>query len=703
MKHMMYCKHTLPLVASILLIASTDAAAAKRFATGGEVTSFRYTDASGIGYTAFLHTFTNTAAAAEFRNTSGKTLPVRLLAVGGGGAGGDGIKNTSTTTSPRYGGGGGGGGGVTETNALLSVGDVWTIRVGAGGRIPVHGYNKARGVAGASSVSNGVVELVLTPGGGAGGSFSVYATEGAAGGGGSGRVKDNHNSGTNGTYRSFTFKVSDGLPAGPFKGGDSDNSDLFGSAGGGGGAGEEGHVANGGEGLVSDITGVDVTYGSGGGGGGMIRVYPGTKGQGAASGGSGGDGAGNAGECDLRIENEGAKTNLYFTSATVPASNRGGGGAGGATFNNKGDDFYVGGELVERDATTVHYATEGADGVVIIRYDIPDTPCVGGDIVTVTTNGQKVVYVHTFTNTSEAATFKPSVAFDGTSVRLLAVGGGGAGADGYCGVGTIIAGGGGGGGGGVTETNALLSVGDVWTIRVGAGGGIPTHGHNKARGVAGASSVSNSVVELVLTPGGGAGGNRGSINAKAGAAGGGGSGDTSAQRTGASGTYASSICGEVPVGAPFSGGTAIKNSRGGGGGGAGGAGAAASAGVGLVSNITGVDETYGAGGGGGGVFRVDTGNLADGYAGGENAGVGGKGVLVPINDGTATNLVITAAKPPVANTGAGGAGGVSFGGSANHESLDATDVYATAGADGVVIIRYEVDIPRPKGFMIIVL
>ena len=86
-----YCKQALSLAAammSLALLADAQAAkAAKRFATGGEVTSFRYTDASGIGCTAFLHTFTNTAESAEFRNTSGKTLPVRLLAVGGGGAG----------------------------------------------------------------------------------------------------------------------------------------------------------------------------------------------------------------------------------------------------------------------------------------------------------------------------------------------------------------------------------------------------------------------------------------------------------------------------------------------------------------------------------------------------------------------------------------------------------------------------------------
>ena len=189
-----HCKMVLSFAAAILsFFAFADRAsvkAAMKFATGGEVTSFRYTDAAGVGWTAFLHTFTNTAAAAEFRNTSGKTFPVRMLAVGGGGAGMDGCKGRPSKWV--YGGGGGGGGGVTETNALLSVGDVWTIRVGAGGGIPnSHSYQVARYEAGASSVSNGVVELVLTPGGGAGGSRvsdinGVRPTVGAAGGGGSG-------------------------------------------------------------------------------------------------------------------------------------------------------------------------------------------------------------------------------------------------------------------------------------------------------------------------------------------------------------------------------------------------------------------------------------------------------------------------------------------------------------------------------------
>lgn len=133
---------------------------------------------------------------------------------------------------------------------------------------------------------------------------------------------------------------------------------------------------------MSDITGADVTYGSGGGGGGMFRVYPHATKQGATSGGNGGDGAGNAGECDLKFEDGGSKTNLYFTSATAPALNRGGGGAGGASFNNQGDDVYVDGEFVERTSMTIHYATPGADGVVIIRYEV-DLPHPKGFMVIV--------------------------------------------------------------------------------------------------------------------------------------------------------------------------------------------------------------------------------------------------------------------------------------------------------------------------------
>ena len=677
-----HCKMVLSFAAAILsFFAFADRAsvkAAMKFATGGDVTRFRYTDpSSGVGYTAFVHTFTNTAAAAEFQNMSGKTLPVRLLVVGGGGAGMDGYKGAPSKYV--YGGGGGGGGGVTETNAFLSAGDVWTIRVGAGGSITNHSYKVARGAAGTSSVSNEVAELVLTPGGGAGGSRvdtinGVSPTAGAAGGGGSGETDADRN-GATGTYTSSTLFAGEMGVENPTGG--KGGSKSYG--GGGGGAGANGNNKTGGAGLTSNITGNEVVYGSGGGGGGFCR------GGSINAGGLGGENAGVGGTGDA----------TSITPAQAPVANTGSGGAGGISF---GGDAYSAVDASCADGTP------GADGVVIIRYDIPDTPCVGGDVVTVTTNGYRATYVHMFTNTTTVATFTPSVAFDGTSVRMLVVGGGGAGMDGYKGVPSkYVYGGGGGGGGGVTETNAFLSAGDVWTIRVGAGGSITNHSYKVARGAAGTSSVSNEVAELVLTPGGGAGGSRvdtiNGVSPTAGAAGGGGSGETDADRNGATGTYTSStlFAGEMGVENP-TGGKGGSKSYGGGGGGAGANGNNKTGGAGLTSNITGNEVVYGSGGGGGGCFRLDKPTAVAGGNGGENAGNGGTGAS------SDNNLTITPAteNPPAPNTGSGGGGGVSFGGSANDGVLADELAWGTSGADGVVIIRYEVDLPRPNGFMVIV-
>ena len=430
-------------------------------------------------------------------------------------------------------------------------------------------------------------------------------------------------------------------------------------------------------------------------------------------GGVGGTNAGIGGKCVLVPIDGGAQTNISVTEASAPIANTGSGGAGGVSF--------IGGSNYGTVEDNKRYATDGADGVVIIRYDIPDTPCVGGDVVTVTTNGLRVTYIHKFTNTTATATFKPSVAFDGTSVRMLSVGGGGAGMDGMRTTGsTRFPGGGGGGGGGVTETNALLSVGDIWTIRVGAGGCITNHAYTgtntsgtpRARGEAGASSVSNGVVELVLTPGGGAGGGR-NFRPTVGAAGGGGAGASSPDNAGTNGTYRSStFYVEVPEGAPdnpdfpgFSGGSGSTGnsgtnaSYGGGGGGAGANASGKNGGAGLESDITGEYVFYGSGGGGGGCLRADKNYRGDGGVGGdENAAKGGTGMWK--EESTSQIDYITPATPPLANTGGGGAGGITFG-AADYGDYNDTYSYATDGADGVVIIRYEVDLPRPTGFTVI--
>jgi hypothetical protein len=356
------------------------AGAARKYATGGEVASFRYHDKAGIGYTAFLHKFTNTAEVAKFKNRFGKALPVRVLAVGGGGAGMDGFFYDYSNLLP--GGGGGGGGGVSEIKKSLSVGEEWSIRVGAGGEIANHNYGAQRGVAGGTSISNALSEVVFVPGGGAGGGGryekKTYSqpTAGAAGGGGS--CDDSNQTdiinGAPGMYSSYTLNDAGGseVPVGvPFKGGNgkADGREAFG--GGGGGAGASGENQTGGLGLVSDITGEDVVYGSGGGGGGNLRLIA-TKTNAYGEGGMGGTNAGCGGRVSWEVVNAGTVTNVYLTAATMPVANTGSGGGGGVSFAlaQTDENVYIGDVLSpEWKSSQTCYATPGADGVVIIRYE----------------------------------------------------------------------------------------------------------------------------------------------------------------------------------------------------------------------------------------------------------------------------------------------------------------------------------------------
>ena len=104
-------------------------------------------------------------------------------------------------------------------------------------------------------------------------------------------------------------------------------------------------------------------YGSGGGGGGHLRLTAANRGYG--DGGTGGANAGYGG----RISYEEGVTKVYLTPATHPVANTGSGGAGGLSLEYKsGFDIYVDGVL-GASTSTARYATPGADGVVIIRYD----------------------------------------------------------------------------------------------------------------------------------------------------------------------------------------------------------------------------------------------------------------------------------------------------------------------------------------------
>ena len=191
-----------------------------------------------------VHTFTRSGTF-----TVSVPTTARILLVGGGGAGGN-----------TFGGGGGAGGMVEVSDVALAAG-TYTVTVGAGGT-PGSGQG-CGGKGGNTSIAIGGVTLHEAAGGGGGGGWTSRAgVAGGSGGGGCGG-----NAGGAGT----SGQGNAGATAG-------NNS----RSGGGGGAGEAGHAytdspakraGNGGDGAVSDITGMDVHYAGGGGGGGSANAW----------------------------------------------------------------------------------------------------------------------------------------------------------------------------------------------------------------------------------------------------------------------------------------------------------------------------------------------------------------------------------------------------------------------------------------------
>lgn len=614
------------------------------YARGGEVSIIETAN-----YVRYVHVFTNTATVMQFRNKSLQPLRGRILVVGAGGAGGYGLNSGSG------GGGGGGGGGVLERKGVsIASGECWNILVGKGSTATSNASYPNDETAGASSISNATECIALVPGGGNGGESTSNSsissghapTSGAAGGGG---IRAS-NAGSEGSYESSIF----GVEYGPFSG-------AYSSArytGGGGGAGAAGSGADGGEGLASDITGVALVYGSGGGGGGSLNSN-GTS----YSNGAGGDRAGYGAYGTMA----GSVTNI--TAATAPDPNSGGGGAGG-----------LGGSCGSKGVA--RYGTSGADGIVIIAYEIYKIPFVGGEVTKIAERGNTSTYIHVFTNVTEVATFE-NIAGEDVSVRVLVVGGGGAG--GY-GRNSATGGGGGGGGGGVRDAaNIVMPTDGVWNILVGKGAKAMSTISSPSE-TAGASSISNATECIALADGGGNGGYGASTvhAAEPGAAGGGG---VRGQTAGAAGTYVSSILG-VDYGL-FSGGDGT-NYRGGGGGGAGAAGSGENGGDGLASDITGISLIYGSGGGGGGSVNSTGTSYANG-TGGDRAGDGAHGDSVS---------AITAATAPDPNSGGGGGGG--FG--CNSQGMGAAR-FGSSGADGIVVVRYNWKYnpnPLSSGLMMII-
>lgn len=233
--------------------------------------------------TYWYHTFRSSGTFTPKRNL---TCDYLVVAGGGGASGGigagggaGGLRSTVTAT---------GGGGSLESPVSLSLNNIYTITVGAGGA-----KNTARYLTGSqggnSSISGtGLTTITSTGGGGGGGGVNNPPSSGGSGGGHAGL-----GNGAAGTTNQG-YAGGNGL----------DGTVSFTACGGGGGAGAVGSNGtgspssggNGGAGVAVAITGSSVTYAGGGGGAGDSNFGTGGSGGGGNAGGSSGsDGTANLG------------------------------------------------------------------------------------------------------------------------------------------------------------------------------------------------------------------------------------------------------------------------------------------------------------------------------------------------------------------------------------------------------------------------
>jgi len=639
-------------------------------ATGGTVTEV------GIYK---IHTFTSNNT---FNVTNLGDGLVDVLVVGGGGGGG------------RWAGAGGGGGGVQYDGSYSVIVDSYSVIVGDGGSGGIDGVNSSNG-------ENSVFDTITAYGGGWGGGNG----SGSDGHGGSGASSG----GVGGNWGYTVQSATQGNVGGTA----SQSSNAYG-AGGGGGSGSTGSNGNstsggnGGAGVANSITGSSVDYGGGGGGGvNDTTTTPGTGGVGgggngsrsnttptagtANTGGGGGGGGGNAGAGPQNGANGGSGVVIIryqYLPATVPdAPTIGTATAGNATstitYTAPGSDggstilYYTitsssTGAVISATTTSSTTATlTGLTNGTTYTFSVTATNAIGtsasssaSNSVTptapvptymvatggaTTTDGNYMI--HTFTG---SGTFTVTNLGDGL-VDVLVVGGGGGGG------GYVYSGGsGGGGGGGFTSTTSLSISQTAHSITVGAGG---SAGSNGAHGISGGASSFGSYISVL---GGGGGGRIPTVaeQAPSGSSGGGGGGKSGSKTsTGGAGTSGQGYAGGTGKGA-------TNGGDGGGGGGAGGAGhyqagwANINGGDGKASSITGTSLYYAGGGGGGGVY-------IGGGLGGSSVGGRGSGRMENLNSTT-----------PTANRGGGGGGGAS-------DDSPAVWRPPSAGADGVVIIRYQ--------------
>ena len=561
------------------------------------------------GTISFAHVYTNTSAVGSFQFTNPSAIvdgSAHFLAVGGGGAGGAGHYNGSA----GQGSGGGGGAGGMVTNSLEITGEEYQIIVGAGGAGQTNSYGQDGYPTTITNITSGA-EIAWALGGGGGGDNNVR--KGRNGGSGGGGCRDNGG----GSGLQGTTGYPDGL------GHDASSNSAGGNwiAGGGGGAGSAGKKPNsatqyigwidGGDAVASSITGYSVMYAGGGGGGtgtGFVML--------SSGGGTGGRGG-------------------IYSLGILPTSGQDGTGSGGGGG---------GGELGGPRA--------GGSGIVVIRYTVRGARAKEMD------DGSTL---YTFEDEEETL-----IKIDHPSlVRILAVGGGGAGASGLAT--TDQAGNGGGGAGGFIETNLVLNAG-TYSVRIGAGGkpheliDVPHAGGNGKDTVI--SNVTESAETEILRAYGGGGGAAHNEAAGSGGSGGGGN-HTSVPGVAVDNGYG--IQGKAGGEVHF----LALSGNGAGGGGAGSVGdgvfsqvsnLGGDGGDGKISDINGTEIYYAAGGGGGSM-------MGTGGAGGSD-GVGGAGGGMGVR-----------AQSGAPGTGGGGGGG------------GGTTPYGGSGGSGIAYFRVMREMP----------
>ena len=285
---------------------------------------------------------------------------MEYLVVAGGAAGGN------------YLGGGGGAGGVRSGSFTPTSGVQYTATVGTGGAGVTTQSGAASNNGGNSSLAGSGITTVNATGGGGGGSYSGGA--GASGGsGGGGGIQEGGGGGAAGAGNSGGYSPVEGYAGGAGK--YRSAGAAYGPSGAGGGASEAGDDGlinqgipasghKGGDGITSNITGLDVIYGGGGG----AATYSGSTANGVSLGGAGGGGNG-AGNGQPATGNSG-------TDGL-------GGGGGGGTSDNGGSG--KGGD--------------GGDGVVILS--VPTLYYTGTTTgsPTVTTSGAQTIIKFTGSGT----------------------------------------------------------------------------------------------------------------------------------------------------------------------------------------------------------------------------------------------------------------------------------------------------------------